>query len=632
MLGEEKFRRVRGTTAFEELKGVLKKEVITARRCLSHHTSNPCQSKGREGPIASLASAGLDAVYDAGSGTRRVRMFFPNSYTSTDGLKFYYDSGNVVTSSKKNAEAEACFEILTVLLGAAPHAVRLPPAQFRRGLAGVMAAREAAERVAHTADAMTYSVWADVVPFGFAEPIPMTAPSQGADVFVPLRDGETQDNRDGEIIAFFKSRRRKRHVACRCDRELVSFLASMLPVKGLRPFLRRHDDIFRIVTEVPLEYEVMQTEDATARVPAAEERAMVAGCVSAPPQRQVVLAGSAADSPVVKAPPLPKKAPPPPPCEMRAPPPDVNDEAPPSVMKAPPPGIHEARPSLSAPPLPVPGQASGVMVKVPPPYWKAAPPTEMRAAPPGPNEAPPSVMKAPPPGCNEAPPCVEATPPAQISAAHSYYAATKAPPVKAAPPSWTAAPPSEMLAPPPGINEAPPCVEAKPQALISAALPGVQIAPPPGLTASSACVEGAALKRGDHPGARPCAEVSSEAPHVPPLPRFASLAGFLSAPARPVTAEVVGPEPVAPWFGEPAERGRSVDAKRTTSSSTTRPLPLTTLRSSGVQLDMIELLGDGRQLRRKTVNPAVSVQDSVQRLLDDDGADIAAHLRARAFQ
>ena len=131
---------------------------------MSHHTTNSCRPKESpaEAPLTSLSAAGLDDDEPAGRpGEVVVRIRGQNLIRNGDNLGAAYESPPC--RSGKEARSVAALEYLSILFGAAPNEIRLPPKCFKRGSESVAIIREAAQAVLAARSALPSSqvdIWA----------------------------------------------------------------------------------------------------------------------------------------------------------------------------------------------------------------------------------------------------------------------------------------------------------------------------------------------------------------------------------------------------------------------------------------------------------------------------------------
>ncbi len=125
---------------FLALLGVVEEEVIPGkeRQALSYHTTAQCR---RGAPLESLKGCGLDVPITMGASTS-VRLRMPNFMEAGDGRRVEFLSAG--HASAVEAKRRTVMEYLTLLLGAEPNRVHLPPKCFRGGERSIERLRDAA--------------------------------------------------------------------------------------------------------------------------------------------------------------------------------------------------------------------------------------------------------------------------------------------------------------------------------------------------------------------------------------------------------------------------------------------------------------------------------------------------------
>ena len=124
---------------------------VSWRQILSAHFAAAC-GRCKVAPVISLKDCGLDTVLKD-EGGYYVRLFFLSSFVTGDGGSFKCVGPRQAT--RKLAQAEACLDVVTAVLVAAPRKIRLAPSCF--GELSVEELRSFAERL-HVADVWTWRI------------------------------------------------------------------------------------------------------------------------------------------------------------------------------------------------------------------------------------------------------------------------------------------------------------------------------------------------------------------------------------------------------------------------------------------------------------------------------------------
>ena len=148
---------------FDNLVQVIRNECkVFPRQLLSAHTTASCRIKAHKekSPCVSLHACGIDTVVNV-----EICISLPHSFISGDGMPLVYRQPVAGRTKKaiKEAQGEACTQILAVLLARDPQAVILAHGALRHGADSAKAIRAAAK------DCQTAG--------GAAEPGAMVAPS-----------------------------------------------------------------------------------------------------------------------------------------------------------------------------------------------------------------------------------------------------------------------------------------------------------------------------------------------------------------------------------------------------------------------------------------------------------------------
>ena len=247
--------RMMAMPAWGGLQTVLKEEKATTwRRILTHHTSQSCPPRKEGGVVESLA--GLDTVQRS-----RIPAFSQNPvYQVRVQLDFLFEPDDthlpasgipplVCCSTEEStlvlAQENVCLEIFTFLLAIAPQKVYVASASMRN----IERVRAAAQEFHDSLDVPRWGTWAA---FYFGDTRRTDKPLAGRNkmpTFVRKSDPTIQATRDEELVNLMQAPWENKPAffdPSRLPSRWWKGIAECIPKNGLKPWLKRHPDIFEV--------------------------------------------------------------------------------------------------------------------------------------------------------------------------------------------------------------------------------------------------------------------------------------------------------------------------------------------------------------------------------------------------
>ena len=241
--------------SYQVLKTYIKEQAINVRGCLSHHVR--CAHLPDD---YHLKKCGLDdtplRIHE--EGMVAIKLYIPNAFQAGDGQFIDYTSGP--HRNKLQAQAEACLEILALLLAVAPRNVITTVNQWRDG-----------EKVVRQADAVCNERRAALhLQLSPEQPLAPLAPSRRSRNYQPPNSDAEAAQRETDVLALFATLQARKYEYVPTSIGLQ--LERLLPPGGLRPFFRRHPDMFRIEQERPLHWSKLARPQVHTPTPGASSR------------------------------------------------------------------------------------------------------------------------------------------------------------------------------------------------------------------------------------------------------------------------------------------------------------------------------------------------------------------------
>jgi hypothetical protein len=237
---------LRRDETFKTMRGLLcqRTSCVPWRQTLSAHFTAAC-GPCKVAPVISLKDCGLDNVLEDGGGYY-VRLFFLSSFVRGDGGSFKCVGPRQAT--KKLAQAEACLDVLTAVLVAAPRKIRLAESCF--GEPSVEELRSFAEGLYMTDVGTWRTACAAMWPLCMQWMPRVEERARTFTVNAPGSASECDD--EGALLLFRKYLRdtgnnsyNNVYVGNRSPPWVREQLIELVPRGGLREFVDRHLDVFR---------------------------------------------------------------------------------------------------------------------------------------------------------------------------------------------------------------------------------------------------------------------------------------------------------------------------------------------------------------------------------------------------
>ena len=231
---------LRRDDTFQTMRGRLcqRTSCVSWRQTLSAHFTAAC-GPCKVAPVISLKDCGLDTVLKD-EGGYYVRLFFLSSFVTGDGGSFKCVGPRQAT--KKLAQAEACLDVVTAVLVAAPRKIRLAPSCF--GELSVEELRSFAERL-HVTDVWTWRIaCAAMWPLCMRWMPLVEERARTFRVNAPGSASECDDEGARLLFRMYFSSKEE-YVGNKSPAWVRVRLIQLVPRDGLREFVDRHLDVFR---------------------------------------------------------------------------------------------------------------------------------------------------------------------------------------------------------------------------------------------------------------------------------------------------------------------------------------------------------------------------------------------------
>jgi hypothetical protein len=238
----------------------------SARIALAHHTTTSNQVKRVPALGGSNKAWGLDTPIQAENGQWYCNVNYPAMFHTNDGFPMEYVSE--LHKDTKTAKGETCLEVLCFVLLARPQHVRMHVNQWQEGMVPEVRRRAENLQNALTGDGgsalppgkkWTFQILAAYQPAIESDPPTHTSnrASRLATDYTPPKEG-CEAQRDNEIDAVLRLLKPRKSYPSGQSKtfppNVWPQLQTLLPPRGLLPWLKKHPDDYTITSEKPLQF------------------------------------------------------------------------------------------------------------------------------------------------------------------------------------------------------------------------------------------------------------------------------------------------------------------------------------------------------------------------------------------